>query len=151
MEKAFLENLTELFVRDIKRVSEEIAAYKTESNLWEVKGDVSNSGGTLALHLIGNLQHFIGSVLGNTGYVRERELEFTQRNVPRETIMLELGKVEEILTSVLPKISAHTLETDFPLPLGGKTLKTNFFLLHLYSHLNYHLGQINYHRRMMDC
>lgn len=150
METHFLDNLKELFVRDLGKVGVEIQAFSSEEKIWELSDQIGNSSGTLALHLIGNLNHFIGSVLGNTGYVRQRDLEFSQRNIPRESILRDLQATIEMLGRTFSMIDPETLQADFPLQLGGKTLKTNFFLLHLYSHLNYHLGQINYHRRLLD-
>ncbi len=68
------ELLSEFFERDIIKLKEEIVLYKDETNLWKVENKISNSAGNLCLHLIGNLNHFIGATVGNTGYVRQREL-----------------------------------------------------------------------------
>ena len=71
------ETLIKLFKRDLGKLKEEVDSYQNEANLWIVTNDVSNSAGNLCLHLVGNLNHFIGAVLGDSGYVRQRDLEFS--------------------------------------------------------------------------
>lgn len=138
----------EIFERDINKLKEELSLYKNEKDLWVVKGDVKNSAGTLTLHLIGNLNHFIGAVLGNTGYVREREKEFSDRNIPLEKMFHDLDEVLRIVKNTLSKLSDADLQKDFLVELIGKR-KIVQELLILASHFNYHLGQINYHRRIL--
>lgn len=144
-----LENLTSLFIRDIGRVIHELNEFNHEEDIWKLTQGISNSSGTLSLHLIGNLNHFIGSILGKTGYVRQRELEFSSRNVSRTLLIQDLEVVQNVVRTTLPNLSPETLHSDFPQEILGQKMTTHFFLLHLYSHLNYHLGQINYHRRIL--
>ncbi|WP_366795290.1 DinB family protein [uncultured Chryseobacterium sp.] len=103
---------------------------------------MANSAGNLALHLVGNLSHFVGAILGNSGYIRNRELEFSLKDVPRAELIQQIEKVTETVTLTLENISAEELEKDFPgEPLGYK-MTTAYFLIHLFGHLSYHLGQI---------
>src|SRR4051812_44865207 len=97
-----IQTFSEFFLHDLNKLKEEISLYKNESDLWKVEKQISNSGGTLTLHLIGNLKHFIGAQLGNTGYVRQRDKEFSDRNVPREKMLSEIEEVVLILKKVLP-------------------------------------------------
>ncbi len=83
----FAQSYVVLFERDIKAIIKEISAYESDVELWKIGGDLNNSGGNLALHLIGNLRHFIGHIIGGTGYKRERQAEFSSINVPREEIV----------------------------------------------------------------
>ncbi|MEW6468078.1 MAG: DUF1572 family protein [Bacteroidota bacterium] len=138
----------ELFERDIVKVKEEIALYANEGDLWLVQGDVRNSAGTLALHLAGNLRHFIGAVLGNTGYVRQRDKEFSDRDIPREQLLAGLDDALDVVRKTLARLSDEDLSRDFPIEFMGRR-KTLQVLIILASHLNYHLGQINYHRRLL--
>ncbi|MBK8192463.1 MAG: DUF1572 family protein [Lewinellaceae bacterium] len=141
--------LIEIFERDLRQVAREINLYADESDLWVVKAEISNSAGNLCLHLIGNLNHFIGAVLGNTGYVREREREFSDKNVPRADLLLQLEKTISVVTEALRHLPDPALNEDFPVDKRGQIVKTDFMLLHLLGHLSYHLGQINYHRRLI--
>lgn len=143
------QTLPELFERDLLKVKEEINLYKNEANLWVVKKEISNSAGNLCLHLIGNLNHFIGATLGNTGYVRTRDVEFSLKNIPREKLNAELDKVIVTVKNVISRLSAADFDKDFPLLMQNKQLSTEQMLLHLLTHLSYHLGQINYHRRLI--
>ncbi|WP_378103700.1 DinB family protein [Chryseobacterium sp. sg2396] len=144
------ENIKSLFIRDLNKLKLEIEAYQTEEVIWKIDKNISNSSGNLALHLVGNLSHFVGAILGNSGYVRNRELEFSLKDVPRAELIQQIEKVTETVTLTLENISAEELEKDFPGdPLGYK-MTTGYFLIHLFGHLSYHLGQINYHRRMLD-
>jgi uncharacterized damage-inducible protein DinB len=143
------ENLIKLFSRDLTKLKEEINAYTEEEKLWMVKDGISNSGGNLCLHLCGNLQHFIGAILGESGYIRNREAEFKLKNIAREKLINEIDATLAIVIDTLEQISKKELEKDYPLHVFGEPITTEFFLLHLAGHLNYHLGQINYHRRLM--
>lgn len=137
-----------LFERDLKKLSEEINLYKDETSLWKVKDGISNSGGNLTLHLIGNLKHFIGATLGSTGYIRERDKEFTLKDIPRAQLIEEINNTSKVIKHTLASLSAEDLEKDFPIPFNDKISSTAHILAHLFGHLNYHLGQINYHRRL---
>ena len=144
------QTLTELFERDLNRLKEEISLYVDESKIWAVKREIKNSAGNLALHLLGNLNHFIGAILGNSGYVRNRDAEFSDKNVPRDEIINNIDKTIGVIKSTLSKISDEDLKKDYPVKVlkDKVTMRTEFFLIHLSGHLNYHLGQINYHRRL---
>lgn len=144
------ETLTELFERDLKKLITEINLYKDENNLWKVQHGISNSAGNLTLHLLGNLNHFIGATLGHTGYVRYRDDEFKLKNIPRADLVTNIDNCILIVKTTLNKLPAEDLEKDFPQEVFGKVQTTIFMLLHLSTHLSYHLGQINYHRRLLD-
>lgn len=137
-----------LFEKDIEKFIEEISLYQMESDLWTLKGDIKNSPGTLALHIAGNIKHFIGAQLGGTEYLRNREKEFSERNLSRERLLNELHESLSIIKSVLAKLSEEDLKKDFPVCFLDKMRPTIEVLFILYGHLNYHLGQVNYHRRM---
>ncbi len=143
------ETLLEIFDRDLNKLIEEIKLYKEESSLWIIKDGISNSAGNLSLHLIGNLNHFIGATLGNSGYIRHRDDEFALKDIPREDIITAVENTIGIVTNTLQQLTADDLAKDFPLQLNGRTLSTMHMLVHLLAHLSYHLGQINYHRRLV--
>ena len=142
--------LTELFERDIQKLKTEIELYKVEENLWILKEGISNSAGNLCLHLIGNLSHFIGATLGNTGYIRHREDEFSLKNIPRQDLLTNIENCRLIVKNTLAELSAADLEKEFPQQVFQKSINTEMMLMHLSTHLTYHLGQINYHRRLLD-
>ena len=136
------QSLSELFGRDLTKLKEEISLYVDESKIWTVKGEIKNSAGNLTLHLLGNLNHFIGAILGNNGYVRNRDAEFSNKNVPRTEIINNIDKTIEVIKSTLSKISDEELKKDYPVKVlkNKETMKTEFFLIHLVGHLNYHSG-----------
>jgi uncharacterized damage-inducible protein DinB len=145
------ETLKSLFNRDLNKLKSEIELYKTESNLWIIDKGIANSTGNLCLHLIGNLNTYIGATLGGSNYIRNRELEFSLKDIPK----LELIKmIEETIVAVsetLDKITSEQIDDEYPLLVFNEKTSTEFFLVHLTTHLTYHLGQINYHRRLLDC
>lgn len=143
------ESLLEIFERDLNKLKDEISLYKDEKSLWIVKKEISNSAGNLCLHLIGNLNHFVGAELGQTGYIRNRENEFEVKNTSAKVLINYIENTIEIVKHTLENLSAEDLEKDFPQQKHGKTVTTVFMLLHLITHFNYHLGQINYHRRLI--
>ena len=142
--------LVELFKRDLDVLNKEISLYSDESKLWLISRDIKNSAGNLCLHICGNLQHFIGAVLGNSGYVRDRDAEFGKKNVSKDELLDSIVTTNDVIARVLESLSEDQLTRDYPIDLFKKKMTTSFFLIHLHSHLNYHLGQINYHRRLLD-
>ena len=142
--------LITLMHRDLGRLKNELESYNDEANLWKLDGDLSNTAGNLALHLVGNLNHFIGAQLGNTGYVRDRPAEFADTNVPRSEIIAGIDAAAEMIGEALGGMLPEDMGKEYPLEIFGKKHRTGDFLMHLYGHLNYHLGQINYHRRLLD-
>ncbi len=143
-------SLIKLFKRDLNRLAEEINAYSNDTVLWKTNATIKNSGGNLAMHLMGNLNHYIGAVLGNTGYVRQRDNEFNDKNISRDLLINQLKELKEVLNKVLLSLTQEDLNKTYPINVLGKEMTTEFFLIHLYGHFNYHLGQINYHRRMLE-
>lgn len=144
------EQLANLFERDIAKLKAEISAYQVESNLWRTDAAIANSGGNLCLHLMGNLQHYIGHILGGSGYVRNRPEEFSRKNIPVATLCAELDRVQKLIPDTIRFVTQEQLRETYPEKVFQESMTTEFFLLHLYAHLNYHLGQINYHRRLLD-
>ena len=143
------ESLLEIFERDLNKLKEEINLYKDQNSLWKVKKGISNSAGNLCVHLLGNLNHYVGAVLGKTGYVRDRENEFTVKNISAKTLINYIENTIEIVKHTFEKLSDEDLAKDYPEQKPDKSVKTHFMLVHLLTHMNYHLGQINYHRRLM--
>lgn len=144
------ETLISLFERDLNRVIDELNLYQSESDIWKIEGNISNSAGNLALHLVGNLKTYIGKEIGNFDYVRNRDLEFADKNVPREKIVADLSDTIAIIKDSLKSVSDEDLKKDYPLLVLSESTSTEYFLVHLATHLNYHLGQINYHRRLIE-
>lgn len=139
-----------LYERDLQKVIEEIKQYKSDEDLWKLEGGITNSGGNLALHLIGNINHFFGANLAKNGYLRERDLEFSDKNISREIIVEKLENAIEVLKETLSNLPDEEFTKDYPEELLGAKHKTFGVVVHMLSHLNYHLGQINYHRRLFS-
>jgi uncharacterized damage-inducible protein DinB len=143
------QELIDLFERDLKKLIAELEAYPTEAALWTRGGDVKNSAGNLALHIIGNLNQFIGVDLGGTDFKRDREAEFNASGIARAELIGQFEATITTIGTVLGSLSEAQLEAKFPKEVLVYAMTTQGFLLHLYGHLNYHLGQINYHRRLL--
>ena len=144
------ETLIKLFKRDLNKLIEEINLYNDESNLWLLDGLVTNTAGNLCLHLVGNLNHFIGAALGNTGYIRQRDLEFSLKNVPRVELIKQVEDTIVMVENILSKLTETDLQKEYRRNPFEDFMTTAYFLSHLAMHLAYHLGQINYHRRLLD-
>lgn len=144
-----INSVIKIFVRDLQKLEEEINLYDNESDLWLVRDGIANSAGNLCLHIIGNLNHFIGGVLGKDGYVRWRDLEFSAKNVSKPTLIAQIEALKPLITKVLTSLSLEDLADEFPLLKHGEVVTTELMLLHLLAHFEYHLGQINYHRRLI--
>ena len=144
----FLKNLSDILNRDLDKLQKEIEQYPSEASIWVIKPESKNSAGTLVLHLCGNLQHYIGVGLGKSDYKRDRDKEFIARNVPRADLIKEIGKTKEAVTKALASVSPDILETEYPLPVFDYAMTVQYFMIHLAAHFGYHLGQVNYHRRL---
>ncbi|WP_241330034.1 DinB family protein [Chryseobacterium arthrosphaerae] len=144
------ESLQSLYKRDLNTLKTEIEAYQKEENIWKTDKNISNSAGNLCLHLIGNLNHFIGAQLGNTGYIRHRELEFSLKDIPQAELTEKIEATATMIDTVLSQLSDEDLKKEYPLVVFEDKMTTGYFLIHLVTHLDYHLGQINYHRRLLD-
>lgn len=142
-------HLSTLYSRDLTIVKEEIAAYTTEEALWRVPEGISNSAGNLSLHISGNLQHFFGAAFGHTNYKRDRDFEFSGK-VTKQQLLDDLQAAESSVLTTLKALDDQQLSKNHPFPFREQSVTTAWFFLHLYSHLSYHLGQINYHRRLTD-
>ncbi len=143
------ETLVKIFDRDLKNLKNEIGLYTNEADLWKTNGEITNSAGNLTLHLIGNLKHFIGAELGGSGFLRDRDTEFSAGNVLRDEMLREIDNALSVVTSTLEKLTAEDFDKIYPKEVFGQPITTELFLVHLATHLNYHLGQINYHRRIL--
>ncbi|WP_264523189.1 MULTISPECIES: DinB family protein [unclassified Flavobacterium] len=144
-----IETLKLLFNRDLNKLKAEIESYPNESQIWAIAPGISNSAGNLCLHLIGNLNTYIGAEIGKTGYIRDRPLEFSLKDVPKSEL---IGKIENtilVVNTALDSLTEADLEQTYPQIVFEKEMSTGFFLVHLSTHLAYHLGQINYHRRLV--
>jgi uncharacterized damage-inducible protein DinB len=145
-----IEILRTLFNRDLARLKGEIELYSNESLLWHTEKHIANSAGNLCLHLIGNLNTYLGAVLGGTGYVRQRDLEFSLKDVPRAELLEKLDATVKVVNDALDKLQPADLDKEYPMQVFEQSLTTAQFLAHLTTHLAYHLGQINYHRRLLE-
>lgn len=144
------DTLQKLFKRDLEKLKLEISLYKDEKNLWVIDKNILNSAGNLCLHLVGNLNTYIGAEIGKTGYVRNRDLEFSQKDVPQQELIRMIEATISVVEDGLNKLNEDDLEKEYPLLVFKEKTTTGFFLIHLAVHLGYHLGQVNYHRRLLD-
>lgn len=144
------ETLSRVFERDLQKLETEIRSYRDEDKLWLAAAGISNSAGNLCLHLLGNLNHFIGATLGHTGYIRRREDEFSLKHIPRQDLLMSIEDCRRVVKKSLAGLSGADMQKDFSLEVFGKKDSVEFILVHLATHLTYHLGQINYHRRLLD-
>lgn len=146
---SFIENISKVILRDLDKLECEITLYPNTDSIWMAKGEIKNPAGNLVLHLCGNLQHYIGAVLGNTGYVRDRPKEFSLHDISAKELILEITRTKEAIGSTLSKFDPALLEKEYPEKVFADPMTTQYFLIHLSAHLGYHLGQVNYHRRLI--
>jgi len=141
--------ITNVITRELKALRREVESYPNDADLWEVLPGIANPGGNLALHLAGNLQYFVGQVLGKNGYVRNRDAEFGSRDIPRAELLSEIDNAIQAVETGMSSISEDDLAQPFPEKVGGVSSTTGAFLAHFATHLAYHLGQVDYHRRIL--
>ena len=143
------DSVNKVMQKHLQQLKKDISAYEDEGDLWLIEGEILNSAGNLCLHLCGNLQHFIGAILGNNGYIRDRPAEFADKNIPAVELQALIDTTMESIANTLANLDNETLTDDYPEQIFRGPMTIEFFLIHLTSHLGYHLGQINYHRRLL--
>jgi uncharacterized damage-inducible protein DinB len=136
--------------RDLGTLRRELDLYADDAGPWREVPGLANSGGTLALHLAGNLRHFVGARLGASGYVRDRAAEFAERDVPRAKLIALVDAATLEVETALAALDPRRLVEVFPDPVAGVRVTTGDLLLHLIAHFTYHLGQLNAHRRVVS-
>src|SRR6187549_1962156 len=106
------EALQKIFKRDLEKLKQEIASYRDENNLWVVDKSITNSAGNLCLHLVGNLNTYIGEEIGKTGYVRNRDLEFSLKNIPQLQLVKMIEDTIVVVEEALSKLKENDLERE---------------------------------------
>lgn len=142
-----IQTFARLFDRDLGVLEREVSLYPDDAALWKDVPGQPTLGGNLALHLAGNLRHFVGGVLGGSGYARHREAEFDQRGLSRQAVAAEIRAARSDVAAALAKLDPARLDEPFPEVIRGHQLPTRMVLAHLLTHLSFHLGQLDYHRR----
>ena len=120
-----------------------VALVKTAKN-------IANSAGNLCLHLVGNLNTYIGATIGKTNYVRNREQEFSLKGIPKTELLRQIDDTIIVVNNSLDNLPQDDLTKEYPVLVFSEKTTTEYLLVHLTTHLAYHLGQINYHRRLLD-
>jgi hypothetical protein len=141
--------LATLFSRDLTRLIQELRAFPNDETLWESAPGVKNSAGNLVLHLEGNLREYIGRQLGQVAYTRVRDQEFAPAGISRDDLVRRMEQVKGLVVKVVSGLSDNELAAPYPESVLETTLCSRDFLVHLHGHLNFHLGQIDYLRRIL--
>ena len=142
--------LANFYERDIRKLIEEVNLFRNEEDLWRTLGSVKNSSGNLVLHIIGGLNHFIGATLVQTGYVRDRDQEFIRKGVERKDLVAQLEELIPMINKTVNALTREHMEAEYPIFFDKPKTSTSYVLLQLLLHLNYHLGQVNYLRRIFE-
>lgn len=144
------QHLIPLFQKDLDKLKEEIDLYSKDEQLWQLKGSITKSAGNICLQLTGSLQHYVGAVLGDSGYVRNKEAELRVKNVPRGKLLEDIAVTRAAVTDALEQLSKNELQKNYPLPVFEENVTTEYYLIHLLCDLNLNIGQISYHRQILS-
>jgi hypothetical protein len=142
--------LANFYERDIRKLIEEVKLFKNEEDLWRTHGSVKNSAGNLVLHIVGGMNYLIGTTLGQSSYVRNRDGEFIRKGVARKDLVVQLEQLIPMISETLNALHAEQMESEYPLMFDDMKRSRSYVLVQLLAHLNYHLGQVNYLRRGLE-
>lgn len=145
-----IDSIKKIFQRDLEKLKQELELYQDDEIIWKTDKQITNSAGNLCLHIVGNLNTFIGAEIGKTGYIRNRDFEFSCTGIPKVELLEKIDQTIFVIAQSLNNLSEEQLKEEYPLHVLKEKTSYQFFLIHLATHLNYHLGQINYHRRLVD-
>ena len=143
-------DLANFYERDIRKLIEEVNLFRNEEDLWRTRGSMKNSSGNLVLHIIGGLNHLIGATLAQTGYIRNRDQEFIIKDVERKYLVAQLEELIAMINKTLSAITEDRMDSDYPIFFDKPKASISYVLVQLLLHLNYHLGQVNYLRRVLE-
>lgn len=138
-----------LMTRELRGFETELSLCPDEAAVWATLPGVANSIGTLTLHICGNLQYYVGTVLGGAPYVRDRAREFAARDIARAELLIEIERATYAVRTVLPTLTEADLAQPYADVLNGARPLTGLFLMHLTAHLSFHFGQAGYLRRAL--
>ena len=138
-----------LLLREVATFRREVELFPDDESLWKTVPGVTNSAGNLALHIAGNLRHFVGAVLGKTGYVRDREAEFATRSGTREMVVKALDAALADVDTTLASLDDAAMAAPYTSGPKGVEVTTQRWLIHLATHAAFHLGQAGYLRRII--
>ena len=119
-----IKTLQKLFRRDLEKLKQEITLYNDESNLWKVEKGIANSAGNLCLHLVGNLNAYIGAEIGKTGYTRHRDLEFSLKNIPGNELVKMIEDTIIVVENGFDTLKDDDLEKEYPLLVFAEKTST---------------------------
>jgi hypothetical protein len=142
--------LAGFYERDLRKLIEEVNLFKHEENLWKTAGSLKNSSGNLVLHIVGGMNHLVGATLAHTGYKRNRDQEFAMKGVPGIELVAQLEALIPLIKTTLDKLTPEKMETEYPAFFDEPGTTHSYVMVQLLAHLNYHLGQVNYLRRMLE-
>lgn len=142
-----IQTYARIFDRDLETLVREVSLYPDDASLWKAVPGQPTLGGNLALHLVGNLRHFIGKVLDGSSFIRDRDREFSSRDLSRAALLKAIAEARADVALALAKLDPARLDLPFPEAIRGQHLSTRMVLVHLITHLAFHLGQLDYHRR----
>lgn len=137
-------------IEELEKLRDEVrklAEPLSEREFWTKPLEPGNSVGHLVLHLTGNLNYLVGARLGGSGYVRDREREFTEAQVPAKAD--SLAKLDDAVATfrrVVSGLSAEQLAAPHPEERLGLVLHG---LMHLVAHFALHRGQMSYIARLV--
>lgn len=144
-----MEYIKEQFSKYLHNLKREIEQFQSDEEIWSVRGEILNSPGTLALHLCGNLKHNFGTVIGKNGFTRNRDVEFSARGVPKETILKDIENTEKMILPVIENLTNEDLMKPFEDSHNDEKQNVAEAIVRLALHFGYHIGQINYYRRSL--
>ncbi len=142
--------LATLYERDLRKLIEEVNLFQSEDDLWKTVGNVKNCCGNLALHIIGNLNHYVGATLAHSGYVRDRPQEFARKGVARKELVAQLEALIPMIKTTLNNFTDVQMDAQYPDLFDDAYNSNSYVLIRLLTHLDYHLGQVNYLRRILE-
>jgi hypothetical protein len=142
--------LAEFYERDLRKMIEEVNLFNNEEDLWRTAGSVKNSCGNLVLHIIGGLNHFVGATLAHTGYVRDRDQEFIRKGEERKELVVQLEALIPLINKTVSALTPEAMEAEFPIFFDKPKTSVSYVLVRLLAHLDYHHGQVNYLRRILE-
>ena len=141
-------DLAKYFDANLGKLRKEVEAFTGDETFWSIRDGVTNSPGNLTLHLLGNLNHYVGAKLGRSGYIRNRPLEFSSAPLPRQEIVDRIEQTRDVVFRSIEGLSDEDLRSDYSADEGDEIRPVAAELVRILTHFNYHLGQINYYRRL---
>ena len=133
------------YYEGVRNTVHELVAPLSTEQLWRKPYPYGNSVGHLLLHVTGNLNNYIGARIADSGYVRNRPLEFSDTSKrSKENVLADFDAAISMVAATIRKQSPEDWVAPYSDPTEPGTTTRFGAFMRMAAHAYHHTGQIIY-------